>query len=127
MSVSDEEDEEPVPKAGKKLKKNTSTTATNGSSKGKTGFLSSIDKTDDEDVDMMSVDASNHADAAGDESTLYTTMKELNLHTMKSWEDLVVEVNTVERSKEGPLMVYFTTCVDKIHLSNFSSFSRCDI
>ena len=112
LSLSDEEegaDDEPVSKTGKKVKKNVSTTATtNGSSKLKTGSLSAIEKTEDDDVEMMSVDAS-YADAVGEDSTLYTTMKELNLHTMKSWEDLVVEVNTVERSKEGPLMVYFTT------------------
>lgn len=127
-SVSDEDvkggdEDEPAPKPGKKQRTGASASI-NGTNKTKRGSLAALDKTDneDDDVEMMGVGAGNgvvlNASDARD-PTSYTTMRELNLHTMKSWED-IVEIQTVEEAKEGGLMVYLTTCVVLTRLlSNF--------
>ena len=73
---------------------------------------------DDDDVEMISDTASNrrmgsiHGTQPKD-PTIYSTMKELNMHTLKNWEDIIMNINTVEQVKDSGLMVYFTTSVKK--------------
>ena len=114
-----EEEDEPPRKADKKPRKSASTAA-NGSANKKRVSLAALDKTDDDDddVEMISDTASNrrmgsiHGTQPKD-PTIYSTMKELNMHTLKNWEDIIMNINTVEQVKDSGLMVYFTTYFKK--------------
>lgn len=102
-TLSDGGDEDEEEEEARKKKKKRDTASANGKSSAKRGPLATLDRTDDEDALMMD------ANGTAEETRVYTTMKELKLGTMKSWEDYVKDITTVEQNSEGGLMIYFET------------------
>lgn len=94
--ASSDEDEDDSDSA-RKAKKSRGAHSTNGTTSGKRGALAALDRTDDDDSVTM-------ADA--NESRPYTSMKALKMGSMKSWEDVVKNVTTVEQHDEQ-LMIFF--------------------
>ena len=105
-SVSDDEEEEDV--GSRKKKKRLSTTASSSKSNGanctnKKSSLSALNKAGSDDVEMPDIPTESP-------ETSFTTMKALKYNAIKSWEDLVQQITTIERSgPQGELMVYFET------------------